>query len=258
MDHDQYEFYIRTHQTGVFKHLFETLKDILEDINIVITNEGIFIRETSKSQVVIANIHLKAKDLGDDGEYICNMNSVVGINAKMMNDALKIINAKEESIVMYKLKSDPGKLVIYTDGKFNRYQAVLSLLDVDKRDINVDNYKYDLVHELSSKEFQDMCKMFAKNDPYIDIHGSSDSIKFVSNGTIEITKMYSEIEGKEENTDWSVQSSFSIGILNSLTKATNVNQTMTLMIKKDAPLFIRYPVDNLGFLDFLLFPKSEE
>ena len=85
---DRYIFNIKTVQSGAFRVLIESLKEILTDTNIIFDNTGIKLIATDTSQIVLIHMKLHSENF----EYFhCEKKTTIGV--KMMN-MFKLIKAR--------------------------------------------------------------------------------------------------------------------------------------------------------------------
>ena len=91
MEQDRYVFNIKTVQSGAFRVLIESLKEILTDTNIIFDKSGIKLIATDTSQIVLIHMKLNSENF----EYFhCEKKTIIGVN--MMN-MFKLIKAMSNS-----------------------------------------------------------------------------------------------------------------------------------------------------------------
>ena len=79
-DTSKYIFNVKTVQSGAFRVLIESLKEILTDTNIIIDPTGIKLIATDNSQIVLIHMKLSAENFEF---FFCEKKTVIGVN--MMN-----------------------------------------------------------------------------------------------------------------------------------------------------------------------------
>ena len=143
---------LKTVQTNSFKNLFESLKEILTDINIEFSKDGLkIISMDATTQTIL--VHLKL-DNEKFEYYYCREKIVIGLNLPNFfkiiktitnNDVLSLyINLKNQNLIGIKIEnSDKNYLTNY----------FLNLIEVDEQSIQIEPPKFESIITMPSNDF---------------------------------------------------------------------------------------------------------
>ena len=134
-DNDNFIFNVKTVQSGAFRILVESLKEILTDINIIFDQSGIKLIATDNSQIVLIHMKLLCENFE---EYYCEKKTNIGLN---MNNLFKLIKimGNNDILNLYIEKNDMNRLGIriYNENKNTQTTFKLNLLDISEEEINI-------------------------------------------------------------------------------------------------------------------------
>ena len=115
-DNDKFIFNVKTVQSGAFRILIESLKEILTDTNIIFDKTGIKLIATDNSQIVLIHMKLNAENF----EYFyCEKKTTIGINMMNMFKLIKTMN-NNDTLTLFIEKDNPN---INTAGLLARFQG---------------------------------------------------------------------------------------------------------------------------------------
>ena len=243
---------IKTVQANAIRILFESLKDILNDVNIKFTQEDIKIVSMDGSKNAV--IHLKL--LSEKFEhYYCKSAISAGVN---MNSLFKIIKSmKNNDIIRFFIQSnDINKLNIQIENKEKKTIILtqLKLLDIDDDILKIPDIKFNSVINMPSNDFQSHIRELAIITNQINITSNNGMITLQGDGDFANTNITvgEKTENKDENLI--VTGKFNIKYLLLFTKSTNLCTTVEIYLKNNYPLILVYNVANLGTLKYVLTP----
>jgi len=241
-----------TIQASAFKSTFEVLKDILNDVNIYFTPDGLYVVTLDTARTSLIDMYLAADNFE---EYHCDQEEVIaGINIsntfKLLktitnNDVLKIeINSKE--CMDIEIISETKK----TNSKFQ-----LKLLDINESRIEVPDVEMTTVTTLPSTDFQRLCRDMSNIGTDIEIRRSGTNIHLRCEG--DFANQETTIECPDESP--TITGLYSLKYLNIFTKATSMCASVQIIQEiGNRFLILKYNVANLGELKFYLATKVSE
>lgn len=263
MSGKELEFEMMTIHSDMIRILFETLKEILQDVNIICDEYGMRITALESTRVAFVNLELYADDIRmDDGHYRCDNRVILGINLPYLYKLIKMI-AKDDVISFYKYKN-VDKLYIKIENKQKKRSNTLEykIYDLDEQEISLPKNLYHPVKvTLNSQDFSKDIKDMTQLGDKIKIQSIDNNLIYSCEGdwaNINIVNgetNYLEFLDQSEDV---IQGTFSLRFLQLFTKATNLCIKNKLCIGNNVPLLIEYPVPNLGLLTFLLGQQMEE
>ena len=247
---------IKTVQSNAIRILFEALKDILTDVNLLISPDGLKIISMDGSKQAVVNLKLEASKFEI---FNCKSSITAGLN---MTSLYKIIKSVKNSdiISFYILESSSTKLYIEIDNKEKKTNilTVLKLLDIDEDILDIPNIEFDTVKTMPSNDFQSYIRELSIITNKIKLESKDNKFTLSGEGDFAETKI-NVGDSNTELVDSNVSASgtFYIKYLLLFTKSTNLCTTVEIYLKNNYPLILVYNVANLGKLQYCLAPLVE-
>jgi proliferating cell nuclear antigen len=244
----------KTIQASALKSAFEVLKDILNDVNIYFTPEGVRILTLDTARVALVDMFLESSNFE---EYYCEDAMVAGVNVTNMFKLLKFIS-NNDTLTMEINSREYLDIRIENTAKRSDTKFQLKLLDINEDQIEVPDIKMAVVTTMPSIDFQRICR---------DMNNISNNLEITRNATQFVIKCQGDFANQEtilECTDdgsfsGELQGTYSLKYLNLFTKATGMCATVQIMQEEDNRFMVlRYNVANLGELKFYLATKSSD
>tara|TARA_X000001036_G_scaffold436690_2_gene480360 strand:+ start:1254 stop:2066 length:813 start_codon:yes stop_codon:yes gene_type:complete len=259
---DNYSVNVQTVQATSIKVLFDSLKDILTDVNIHFTSSGtMWIKAMDSSHVALIYLCLESENF--ETFYVSAPDIVCGVNMTSLSKLIKTITPQDTvSFKMRGTANDKLEICISNSAKNSQSISILNLLDINEDTYEVPDVKYNSVIKIPASDFQKNCRDLSSIGETVKITSKSDEICFevkgdfasqcikvgVSGGGI----IQSVHEGKD------VSEEFSLKYLNMFTKSTNLGSIVELYFAKNRPMIALYKVGNLGRIQYALAPKISE
>jgi len=220
---------------------------------------GLKVMAVNKTQTIL--IHLKLDADRFDYYYCARKKLVLGINMANFYRLIKTMS-NFDTLTLAVDDDDINKLIIKLEnGDKNCVSTYkLNLMDLDIEDIEVEPAKFPYSINMLSADFHKICKDMHNIAEKIEIKCTSKKIYFTCKG--EMASLETEL-GETANglsidvyKDEIVQGLFELKNLVLFTKCTNLCHTVTLFIKNDYPLIIKYSVAALGEIKLCLSPNK--
>ncbi len=258
---EKYIFNVKTVQSGAFRVLIESLKEILTDTNIILDKTGIKVIATDNSQIVLIHMKLNAENF----EYFfCEKKTTIGLNMMNLFKLIKIMS-NNDTLSLFIEKDNPNKLGIKINNIDKNTQTIfkMNLLDISEDEITIPPAKFETELTLPSSDFQKIIRDMANIGENIEIKSVGNNLILNCDGDFasQETKL-SETQGglnfsKSSGPELPIQGIFSLKYLCLFTKCTNLCNLIHIYIKNDYPLVIRYDVANLGHIKLCLSPNTD-
>jgi proliferating cell nuclear antigen len=247
---------IKTVQSNAIRILFEALKDILTDVNLQISSEGLKIISMDGSKQAVVNLKLEANKFE---KFYCKNSIRAGLN---MTSLYKIIKSVKNSdiITFYILSSSSTKLHIEIVNKEKKTNilTVLKLLDIDEDILDIPNIEFDTVKTMPSNDFQSYIRELSIITNKIKLESKNDTFSLTGEGDFAETKInVGDSNTIDIKTEHNAKGIFYIKYLLLFTKSTNLCTTVEIYLKNKFPLILVYNVANLGKLQYCLAPLVE-
>jgi proliferating cell nuclear antigen len=277
---------LKTTQTAAIKVLSDTLNSLLTDVNFVfypsiIENEsddsdvemneskpkkvgGIIIKEINKTGTILVYTKLDA-DKFDYYNYNYNKSKLsLGLN---LNNLLKCLKCMSHFDTMtWQVDSDDiNKLVIILESteRKEKKNFKLNLMDLEEEKYDVEPIDFPFSITLPSQDFHKYCKDMSSATDKIELMCTKNKVIFTGNGELgQVEFEVGETNGGltiDVNSNCSeeiVQGLFELRFLIIFTKCTNLSSTVTLYLKNDYPLIVRYAISSLGEIKLVLSPSK--
>ena len=246
---------IKTVQSNAIRILCEALKDILTDVNLEISSEGLKIISMDGSKSAVIHLKLNANKFE---KFHCDNPINAGINMSSLHKIIKSLK-NSDIITFYILSTDTTKLNIEIENKEKKtiIHIVLKLLDIDSDILEIPNIEYDSVITMPSNDFQSYIRELSIITNKIHIQSEDSKIIFTGSGDFAETKI---TVGEASNglivnkSDKKACGLFNIKYLLLFTKSTNLCTTVEIYLKDEFPLILAYNVANLGKIQYCLVP----
>jgi proliferating cell nuclear antigen len=247
--------YLRTIQASALRTIFEVLKDIINDVNLYFTPEGLKIVTLDTARVTLVHMFLLAENFE---EYDCPSEIIAGLNISNTYKLLKSVT-NNDSLTFRIEDRDVLEIKIENTVKNSSTSFHLKLLDINEDILDVPNIQMDLVTTLSSVDFQRVTRDMANLSHDLTIERFGTSLRLSCRGEFadQTTVLDCGIEGPAEP----IGNTFSLKYINMFTKATNLCSNVQIFQDghdPDMPIVIRYAVANLGDVRFYLAPKVND
>ncbi len=257
----KYLLEIKSVQSNNLRTLFEVLKEVLIDFNIIITDTGV--RVTSMGHANIALVHLKL-DYDQFQTFYCEKTLVLGVNAQNLFKIIKnFTNLDTVSLLMD--RNDETTLILRADNIENNTQFTYkyNLLDLPYEEYPVPPQTFDSEIILPSDQFNGICKMLNNlqaEDLEITSVGQQLILKgngLISSAELKLGNSTGTVFARYDD-ETIVQGKFPLNYLIQFSKASGLSKTVQLYLMNDYPLVLSYTVGSLGIIKFLLACKASE
>ena len=241
--------HLKTIQASALKTCFEVLKDILNDVNINFTKDGVNITALDNAKVALINMNLQASKFE---EYECDQPVTAGVNISNFFKILKIITSNDILSISVTDK-EFMKIVIENEAKNSRSVFELSLLWINDDTLEIPKIVPDCTTLLPSVDFQRVCRDMANIGDYVTIHRNKNMLEIACKG--DFANQVTSIDTEQDDFDDSIGNRYSLKFINMFTKATNMCSNMKIQQKNPSnnmPINFVYDVANLGNVEFFL------
>lgn len=256
--------YLKTIQTNVIKVLFESLKDLLGDVNMVFTPKGVRICEIDQYETLMVDLFLDSEKLE---EYYCPQPSEIGISIPNLYKVLKTMNSNNH-LTMYMTKDDPNvlEIMIECDDSVQKSEFTLNLMEIDnENNVGFPEDEYKLVLNMTSAEFKQICQNTKSIETkVIKITYSKGIYTFSAEGNIGSQKITheaqninsSEDDEADEYVNEIYEGIFNLEKLSSFTKCASITKNVKIYLENDQPLICEYEL-SCGDLNLMLSQINE-
>ena len=262
---EDYNLYIKSCSGGAIKTLFETLRDILHDVTLTFTEDGMRLVTMDGSRVALIYLKLEAQNFE---EYWCNGKVHAGINVANVYKLLRSVGPNDTVVLsISKAVTTEMQIHAYSAEKNTSTKFSLKLLDVNSENIQVPSVKFDTVVTLPSSYLQRLLRdMFNLSDMITVVSKTVDgqtqlvlqcSGDFASQETV-ISEAHECMSLQQTTEDTVIEGRYSLKYLTLFCRASALSNTVEIFLKKDYPIILKYNVASLGEIRFCCAPKIDD
>lgn len=241
--------YFKTIQSAAVKSVFEVLKDIINDVNIYASSEGLRILTLDTARAALVDTFLYADNFE---EYSCPTETVIGVNITNLFKLLKTISHSDVLECSVRNK-DALHIKIYNVEKHTSTEFELKLLDIDEDRLEPPESGNANRMQIPSSDFQRICRDMGNIATEVEITRQDKELIISCDGDFAKQKT---VITYESDSDISTSGTYSLKYLNLFTKATSMSSVMFINQGQDNKIIIlNYSIANLGHLHFYLAAK---
>lgn len=263
--------WLRTVQAGAFKTLFEVLKDMVHDVNVVFDGSGAKIQFYNDSKAMFIHVRLRADCFE---QYHCDGKVICGINTTAMFKLIKPAS-NHDALVLYNRKDTTHELGIHIHSAERnvRTDFRLKLLDVNEFEFQLPEFEFDCVMTIPSVFFQriirDMNNLYQNHqDPSVVITAEGETLRLATDGdfasqetVVEAKPVHldgtpSDAMAMTQQPDRAITGTYSLKHVNACCKAASLCNTAVLCINPEL-LVMKFNVYAVGEIQFLLGQKTD-
>jgi proliferating cell nuclear antigen len=244
--------HLKTIQASALKAVFEVLKDIINDVNVYFTADGIHVLSLDTARVTLVHMTLQADNFE---EYECPQDVTAGLNMANMYKLLKSISGTDTLTINIKDR-DYMEIFIENPVKKSSTSFRLKLLDINEDILELPDVTMNVITTLPSIDFQRITRDMGNLANEMTIVREGPKLILGCNGDFADQTTVLEFPESVQRTG----SVFSLKYINLFTKATNMCSSVQLMqdsTNENMPIIFRYTIANLGDLRFYLAPKID-
>lgn len=254
---------IKTVQIQPIRNLVTSLKDILGDLTITFTKEGLRIINFDKTHTILVDVILHANKFE---QYVCKPDKIL-ICANTLH-LFKVIStmSNDDTLTMYIEKNDYHDGVVshlglqYDNGDIRQcYSQKLRLIEADPEELILPDIEYSTIINLPSSDFAKICRDMNSISERLEIRSIGSDLIFSCEGNFASTKIYrSESDGYTEfiqrpsDASTIIQGVFSSKSLLQFIKCSPLCSTVELFLSNDLPIIVSYSVASLGTIKLCL------
>ena len=221
---------------------------------------GVIIKEINKTGTILVYTKLDA-DKFEIYNYNYNKNKLsIGLN---LNNLLKCLKCMShfDNMTWQVDSEDMNKLVVILESSERKEKKIfkLNLMDIEEEKYEVEPIDFPYSITLPSQDFHKYCKDMSSATDKIELICTNNKVIFLGNGELgqvefEVgeTNGGLSIEVNNNCSDEIVQGLFELRFLIIFTKCTNLCSTVTLYLKNDYPLIVKYSIASLGEIKLVL------
>ena len=249
-----FPMYLQTIQASALRTIFEVLKDIVNDVNVYFTPQGVRIVTLDTARVTLVHMFLPAENFE---AYTCETEVIAGLNMANTHKLLKSVT-NNDSLTMRIEGRDVLEIEIENTVKHSSTKFKLKLLDINEDDLNVPEIDMDIVTTIPSVDFQRIARDMANLSTEMTIKRTTSTLELSCAG--DFADQMTTLDCAPITLTSEIGGTYAIKYINMYTKATNLCSSVQLFqfSEPEMPIVFRYAIANLGEIKFYLAQKTTE
>jgi proliferating cell nuclear antigen len=242
--------YLKSIQASAIRNLFEVLKDIINDVNIYFSKDGMKIMAFDIAHVTLVDVFMAAQNFE---EYTCPKDISVGVNISNIFKIIKSIRSND--VITMSVNSENLNISVFNDSKKSKSNFSIHLLDLNDEELEMDKIDLEYVTAVSSVDFQKLVRDMSNIGSEMTIKRESNTITFSCTGDFAsqetIVEQMTTVPG-------SASGIFKLKYLSMFTKGTILCSVVQILQSPipDSHIVFHYTIANLGDVKFFLAPMS--
>ncbi|KAF8821463.1 proliferating cell nuclear antigen PCna1 [Cardiosporidium cionae] len=259
----------------ILRRLFDVIKDMVAEVNLDCSEEGIRLQAMDTSHVSLVSLTLE-----DSGflHYRCDRERALGLNMPSVCKVFKLCGSNDSVAIHNEDDNDSVTFVFENaaEDKISNFALKLMSIDQDALGIPENDEAWDVVMKLPSKEFSNTCRTMQEFSDTLRIEVDKNGIKFCTAG--DVGRGAVVLKPREANGDDDVgvelkvrnpvNQSYAVKHLNQFAKAGSLCDSVTISLSSDKPIEVRFEITDklddadaktrMGEIKFFLAPKMDD
>lgn len=256
-------FEARFSSATLLKRIIDSVKDLVSDVNLLCTEDGIELQSMDSAHVALVNftILVEACTL-----YNCSESLTLGIHMATLSKVLKCAENTDSVHLVY--EEDKAVLCITFESQNGNRTAsyYMNLMDIDSEHLAIPETPYSSSIKMKSSEFTRIVK---------DLSGFGDNVSLTVKEGLFILETKGDtgtatVQVKQDKTaksqlEWTdiecaedTTMMLSLTYLVAFTKAQSISEQVSIFMLKDVPVYVTYDMGDKGSVGFYLAPKMTE
>ncbi|OMJ82399.1 hypothetical protein SteCoe_16944 [Stentor coeruleus] len=249
-------FEARLAQGMILKKIIDALRELVTDVNLDITKEGISLQAMDASHVALVTFMLRAEFFAD---FHCDKPQALGISISSLAKVIKC--AENEDCIVIRAEDNASLITLIFEGKSEDRisEFNLNLLSLETEHMGIPDQEYAAMIQIPSSELNRICRELSQLSDTINIDINKERVIFSVNGdtgrgAISLSQKNDKNILQVVN---NVNASFALRYLNLFNKASNLTTSVILSVSEDLPLILQYDFE-IGSMKYYLAPKIND
>ena len=166
---------------SILKRIVESIKDIVNDVNIDISPSGIALQAMDSSHVALVSLSLSQNGFET---YRADQSMVLGVNIGNLNKVMKLAD-NGDSITLQADNEANHLRVIFENPKTERTTEFnLNLITIDSENLAIPDTEYQALLTIQSGEFSKLCKELYSISETVNLSCNKEFVQFSVEGEV--------------------------------------------------------------------------
>ena len=253
-------FEARFANATLLKRILDAIKELVVDVNLLCTEEGIELQAMDAAHVALVNFTILADACT---LYACTEPITLGINVVTFAKIVKCSEATDSVLLTHTKDGDTLGITFESANGSRKAEYGMKLMDIDSEHLEIPETTYACSVSLPSSEFSRLMKDMANFGTTVTLHVKEDVFLVETKGDMglatvtvkqdKVSKQPTEIECSKET-----KMMFPLNYLVTFTKAQNISDQVSLYLSENIPIHVSYDMGDKGSIGYHLAPKLDE
>merc|ERR1719414_2042674 len=249
-------------QAVLLKKVVDAMKDLCKDVNLECSEKGIQVQSMDSSHVALVSVLLRESAFAD---FKCDRAASLGMNVDSLGKIFKMCGSGDSLKLRWQDGADTVGFQCESGEDDRVADFDLKLMQIESEHMEIPEQHYKVLARLPSGEFQKICRDLKEFGETMQMKASKEGITFSVQGDVgagNVMLKPREAEKPEEKVTLTVNepvnATFALRYLVNFAKAAPLCGTVELGLGPDAPLLVKYDLENSdnGHMQFYLAPRS--
>lgn len=241
---------LKTIQASAIRTLFEVLKDIINDVNLVFDEKGVSMCTLDTAHVTFINMVMNADNFE---KYECSTRTLAGLNLLNTFKIMKTIT-NNDTLSLSINGSELMNINIENETKKTTTNFKLKLLDINDEVYENPSISMDHHSIIPSTSFQRIIRDMANIADHVIIKRYENKLAFICDGDFAQQETIFECS---ETIEEVIEFPYLLKYIHIFTKATSICSNLEIMQSREGPIAFKYSIANLGDITFFLAHVSD-
>ena len=240
-------------EAGTFKRSIDAISVLINEAEFIIDDKGMSLKATDPSQISMVDFYFKKEAFK---EYKVEETIKIGVDLNQLSQVVSRAKTKDE--LFLRLEDDSNNLSLSFRGTSKRNFSI-PLIDISSADLPTPKIDFDSEIKLKAEVLQDSFKDASLLSSHITLEIKGDSFFVLADSSK--GKFKNEL-AKDDAAMVSIKSQsdsramFPLDYLTSMIKAAQSATEVSLFMKKDAPILLKYAIGEAE-ITYFLAPRIE-
>ncbi|EPR63667.1 proliferating cell nuclear antigen PCNA1 [Toxoplasma gondii TgCatPRC2] len=234
---------------SVLRRLFESIKDMVSDVNLDCDETGLRLQAMDSSHVAL--VALKLDDVGFV-HFRCDRERSLGLNLASVCKVFKLCSNADSCSIQNEEDSDTVTFVFENeaDEKLSSFSLRLMAIDQDALRVPEDETAHDVTVTMSAREFANVVRIMGEFSDSVRVEVDKLGVKFVTQGDLGVGEVLlkpkpfanGDDSGVEIKVNSPVCQTYAVKYLNYFAKAASLSSSVTLSLTDQNPIEVRFDI----------------
>lgn len=168
-------------QASILKKILESIKDLVTEANFDTSSNGLSLQAMDSSHVALVSMMINAEGFE---KFRCEKNMALGINLGSMSKILKCAGNDDKLTIYAEENEDKLSFKFESASKDRESSFDLKLMSIEGDSLGIPETDYTAEIEMSSSEFQRICRDLTILGETVTITVENEEVKFSTSGDI--------------------------------------------------------------------------